>query len=688
MTSASHAAESAPKANPSDQTTDLTETFRGKKLPEPTSFGDTEEDLIDAMVAGLTPIDVSFCDRIKLIEITDGLLPLLDQPLPRYGDFNQTRTSMIACKLFALRGQILCQQEKIAEGQAWLLKPRLMARRPGGDQSLLQLLTAIAMDAIGQQSAARYTEIWAEPDRLAYVKSAELLLPLGALHTAILLDGDPLPGKVRMRTMIVDFKSLTPAQQRDRLEKLWAPAFPGSEYRKEWDEFLNLHLDIITNLTPETYDAVVKGISSELDPLTPEKIGAFTLRSDEVEKQVRAEATRPAVISPQKAATLYRALMTTGFAGIARERLDLDLKAKLVIVAMQKGSSFDEACLANLTTADGKALRLGTREGYKAILTADGQPFLTIGGVKRLSIDSIAEARAAEPSAAEKLYAQAPHYFDTLDEKKLEGKQQTDRIETEKDLLLEMANGNLPVDQAFFGRIDLAAVADSLLPLLELPTPTVSGGNMGRIAGAHMTSAMVFVARGHQLCQQGKNAEGRSWLLRAHQLARKSGGDRCLLHVMVSCSIESLAQSAAACYVEIWPEAERLEYIERLGSLQPLPDAETAAFNNWKLIYPSLSAFEHLLVELRDHADAGIAAKRLKSDRRMTALKLALRHGASLQADQVALLTDHKGRPLKLGTSLDHQRKAIVGQPIGPGKQEWDDNEYQRYDHLVIGPIK
>ena len=382
------AADSTPKQTFAEQATSLMETLEARKLPQPKPFGDSELDLFYAMMDGLTPVDVAFCARIKLIELTDGLLPLLAQPLPGHGDLNQTKTSMTACKLFVLRGHLLCQQGEIAEGQAWLLKPRLMARRTGSDQTLLQLLTAIAMDAIGQQSAARYAETWAESDRQAYVKSAESLLPLGALHTAILLDGDAMPEKNRMRSMIVEFKSLTHAQQRDRLEKLLAPAFPGPEYKKEREDFVNMHLDIITNLTTETYDALVKGISSELDPLTPEKIKAFTSRNDEAVEQVRAEAIRPtdpahpAVISTQKAATLYRALTTPGIAGIARQRLDLELKAKLLIVAMQKGSSFDEACLANLTTAEGKALRLGTHEGCKAILTADGQPFLTIGPTK------------------------------------------------------------------------------------------------------------------------------------------------------------------------------------------------------------------------------------------------------------------------------------------------------------------
>jgi hypothetical protein len=382
------AADNAPKQSIAEQAIGLMETLEARKLPQPNPFGGSDLDLFYTMADGLTPVSVAFCERIKLIELTDGLLPLLEQPLPGLDEGAiQTRASMIACQLFVLRGHLLCQQGKTAEGQAWLLKPRHMARRTGGAQSQLQLLTAIAMDAIGQQSAARYAETWAEPDRLAYIKSAESLLPLGALHTAILLDGDAMPEKNRMRTMIVEFKSLTHAQQRDRLEKLLAPAFPGPEYKKEREDFVNMHLDIITNLTPETYDALVKGISGELDPLTPEKIKAFTLRNDEAIEKVQSVywlATRwlSLGISTQKAATLYRILTSPGIAGLARQRLDLELKAKLLVVAMQKGASFDETCLANLTTADGKALRIGTHEGCKAILTADGQPFLTIGCVK------------------------------------------------------------------------------------------------------------------------------------------------------------------------------------------------------------------------------------------------------------------------------------------------------------------
>ena len=382
------AADSAPKQTFAERATALMETLEAKKLPQPNPFGDSELDLFYTMMDGLTPVDVALCERIKLIELTDGLLPLLAQQLPGHGDLNQTKTSMTACKLFVLRGHLLCQQGEIAEGQAWLLKPRLMARRTGSDQSLLQHLTAIAMDAIGQQSAARYAETWAESDRQAYVKSAEALSALGELHAAIRSDNDTYPEKHRMRTMIKEFKSMTPTQQRERLNEILDGAFPGPEYQKEQSDFVNLYLDIILNLTPETWDIFIVKYSSELDPLTPEKLKDFTSRNADVLKKARAGATQPtnpahpSLAGKEKAESLYRRLMASGVEGVARQRLDLELRAKLLIVAMQKGASFDETCLANLTTAEGKVLRLGTHEGCKAILTADGQPFLAIGRVK------------------------------------------------------------------------------------------------------------------------------------------------------------------------------------------------------------------------------------------------------------------------------------------------------------------
>ena len=302
-TSSSFAADSTPKATPFDQAQALMDSLRSKALPAPKPFGENEQDLFEAMAGGVVPVDPAFCERIKLIEITDGLLPALKQPIPGLSETtSQLSGNILACRLFVLRGMLHCQQGKVAEGQAWLLKPRLMARRPGADQSLIQLLVAIAMDAIGQQSAANYVEIWSEKDRLAYIKSSEILTPLGALHTAMLLDGDAFPEKDRMRNMIVEFKSLTPAQQRERLGKHLSPAFPGPEFRKEREEFITLHLDIISNLTPETWDKLVKDLASELTPLTKEKIAAFASRNADAKQRLTAETSQPADKAPPRLA--------------------------------------------------------------------------------------------------------------------------------------------------------------------------------------------------------------------------------------------------------------------------------------------------------------------------------------------------------------------------------------------------
>jgi hypothetical protein len=389
MTS-SFAADSAPKATPFDQALKLIDTLVDKKLPQPEPFGETEYDLFNAMESGLVPVDPAFCERIKLIEITDDLLPVMKQAIPGLSEStSQLSGNILACRLFVLRGLLHCQQGKVAEGQAWLLKPRLMARRPGADQSLIQLLVAIAMDAIGQQAAANYVEIWSEADRLAYIKSSESLTPLGTLHTAILLDGDAFPEKDRMRTMIVEFKSLTPAQQRERLGKHLSPAFPGPELRKEREDFINLHLDIISNLTTETWDKLVKDSADELTPLTKEKIAAFASRNADAKKRLTAETSQsadkahPRLAGEERAQVLYRVLMGPGAEGVARSRLNQDLKAKLLIVAMQKGTAFDESCLTDLTAADGKPLTLGKHDGVKAILAPGSDaPFLIIGPVK------------------------------------------------------------------------------------------------------------------------------------------------------------------------------------------------------------------------------------------------------------------------------------------------------------------
>ena len=375
------AADSTSKATPFDQAQSLMESLRAKTLPSPKPFGENEQDLFEAMAGGVVPVDPAFCERIKLIEITDNLLPVLKQPIPGPSEpTSQLSGNVLACRLFALRGLLHCQQGKVAEGQAWLLKPRLMARRAGADQSLIQLLVAIAMDAIGQQSTANYVEVWSETDRLAYVEAAESLTPMGGLRTAWRQDDGALPTNTRIRTLITTFKPLTLAQQKELIEKLVGPWLGMDEERKLR---ARRYQALISCLTVESWDALLDGISEELEPLTKEKIKAFAARNAAARKLVEAEEAEGSVTSAQKAEALYRVLMGEGIEGVARSRLNLELKDKLLTVAMRKGTAFDESCLANLAAADGQPLTLGKHNGVKAILAPGSDaPFLIIGPVK------------------------------------------------------------------------------------------------------------------------------------------------------------------------------------------------------------------------------------------------------------------------------------------------------------------
>jgi hypothetical protein len=381
-TASSFAADSAPKTTPFDQAQALMESLRAKALPTPASFGENEQDLFEAMVGGMVSVDPAFCERIKLIEITDGLLPVLNQPIPGMKESSPWISgNILACRLFALRGQLLCQQGKVAEGQTWLLKPRLMARRPGGDQSLIQHIVATAMDAIGQQTAARYVEIWSEADRLAYVRAAEGLATLGSLRLAVRNDNETLPENARVRTMIQAFKTLTPAQQIEHIRKAW-----GSWAATAKDAELRVRRSqaFISGLTVESWDALLDAASAELEPLNAETYQAFAARNAAALKLIEAEEAKPTPASAQKTAALYRVLMSPGTEGIARGRFKLELSSKLLVVALRKGAAFDETCLANLTTADGQPLKLGKQDGVKAILApGDDAPFLIIGPAKK-----------------------------------------------------------------------------------------------------------------------------------------------------------------------------------------------------------------------------------------------------------------------------------------------------------------
>jgi len=334
------------------------------------------------------PVDPAFCERIKLVEITDGLLPVLNQPFPSFiggGQMVEVRGNLIAARLFALRGHLLCQQGKVAEGQAWLLKPRLLARRPGSDLSLMHALTAMALEGIGLQTTAPCAETWSKADRLSCLRSAEALTPLADLSTAIRKDNESLPENQRMPALIAEFRLLNSAQQQALIKERFGPLFGTSI---EQQDTLRLLQGLVSNLTPESWVGLIEKISGELAPLTIEKAQAFAARNAAALKEVLAEKAKPSLQatatapSADKAEALYRVLIGPGVEGTARNRLNLVNSAKLLEILMQKGTAFDATDLAGVTTADGKPLRLGTYEGNKAVVGDDGRLFLTLGRVK------------------------------------------------------------------------------------------------------------------------------------------------------------------------------------------------------------------------------------------------------------------------------------------------------------------
>ncbi len=388
LTSA-NAAETKTPTSPVAQAIALEDSLREKELPEPKPFGETEGDLFEAMAGGLVPADPAFCERIKLIEITDGLLPVLDQSFPPSmigGPIFETRGNLIAGRLFALRGHLLCQQGKVAEGQAWLLKQRLLARRPGSDLSLVHALTAMALEGIGLQTAAPYAETWSKADRMAYLRSAETLKPLADLGTAIRKDNESLPENQRIPALIAEFRLLNSAQQQAVIKERFGTLTGGTV--NEHQDTLRRIQGLVTNLTPDSWFALTEKISGELAPLTIEKANAFAARNAAALQSVQAEEAKPslqaAATAPSagKAEALYRVLIGPGVEGTARSRLNLVNSAKLLEILMLKGARFDAQDLATVTDASGKPVRIGTYEGNKAVVGEDGRLFLTLGPIK------------------------------------------------------------------------------------------------------------------------------------------------------------------------------------------------------------------------------------------------------------------------------------------------------------------
>jgi len=366
----------------------LVDSLHEKKLPQPRPFDETEGDLFEAMAGGLVPADPAFCERIKLVEVTNGLLPVLKEPFPSSmigGPIVDVRGNLIAARLFALRGHLLCQQGKVAEGQTWLLNPRLLARRPGGDLSLIHALTTMVLEGIGLQTTALYAETWSKADRMAYLKSTETLTPLADLGSAIRKDNESLQQNQRMPALIAEFRSLNSAQQQALLKERFGPLFGTSI---EQQDTLRLLQGLVANLTPDSWFALTEKISGELAPLTIEKAQAFAARNAAALKEVLAEKAKPSLQttapapSAEKAEALYRVLIGPGVEGTARSRLNLINSAKLLEILMQKGASFDAKDLATVTDAAGKPVRIGTHEGQRAVLASDGRLFLTLGPIK------------------------------------------------------------------------------------------------------------------------------------------------------------------------------------------------------------------------------------------------------------------------------------------------------------------
>ena len=121
-TTSSFAADSAPQAPQFAKAQKLVDSLVDKKLPKPQSFGETELDLFDAMASGVVPVDPAFCERIKLIEITDGLLPVLKQPIPGLNEpTSQLSGNILACRLFVLRGgeRLECRDQRAYPDVGW-----------------------------------------------------------------------------------------------------------------------------------------------------------------------------------------------------------------------------------------------------------------------------------------------------------------------------------------------------------------------------------------------------------------------------------------------------------------------------------------------------------------------------------------------------------------------------------------
>jgi hypothetical protein len=348
--------------------------LRENVLPAPNPDGETEEDLLQAMAHGDKAVDPAFYRRLGLDEITDRLLPVLEAPFRT----DNVGGSIAASRLFLVRGHKLCQEGKVAEGQAWLLKAHRMARRPQADGNLMCLLTAIALENIALSADGAYVGTWSEAESRAFVLALEALPPLPGLRHAVLNDDLSLNEPTRFRTLLPKLKPLTSAERRKKLVE----HFPGIQNFEP--EFLLYYEGMIDNLTPADWDSLLQDIAGELEPLDPEKLRAFKARVMAAKDFAKdpSKASNGPTTPRKRAEAFYLALLGAPIERTAAMRLDLDLKTQLLKVALRKGAAFDATDLVGLSSAQHGPLKLGINEysQRQAIKFGNqGDCFLTLG---------------------------------------------------------------------------------------------------------------------------------------------------------------------------------------------------------------------------------------------------------------------------------------------------------------------
>jgi len=367
-------AEPDPHQKLYDEARRVVQGLQENVLPAPNPDQETEAELLQAMAHGDKAVDPAFCRRLGLDELTDRLLPVLDAPFRT----DNVGGSIAASRLFLMRGHKLCQEGKVAEGQAWLLKAHRMARRPEADGNLLRLLTAIALENIALSADGAYVGTWSQGESQAFMRALEALPPLPGLRHAVLNDDLSLNEPTRFRTLLPKLKPLTSAERRKKLVE----HFPGIQNFEP--EFLLYYEGMIDNLTPAGWDSLLQDIAGELEPLDPEKLRAFKARVMAAKDFAKypSKASNGPTTPMKKAEAFYLALLGAPIERTAAIRLDLDLKTRLLKVALQKGAAFDAGDLAGLSSVEHGPLKLGIEEySQRQAIKAGNQDdcFLTLG---------------------------------------------------------------------------------------------------------------------------------------------------------------------------------------------------------------------------------------------------------------------------------------------------------------------